>query len=409
MKRIIYILIIIHCSLLSLDAQWMSQFEPGHPITDIEFINRYTGWACGNARIYKTTNGGGNWIMQPNPAQSLIMQIHPVNENVVYAAGWWTFMKTTNGGENWSAIFTGGPGSGLPQLEGLYFINENTGWLCGNVVVMKTTDGGNTFTDSMRIGVDAQDIYFRNETEGVISAMTGAICRTSNGGANWEIKTITGNGPMYNFIRLSFIYDQYGWVGGEVVFKTTDFGLTWDSIGAASYPGNQAAYCIKFTSMNTGFTGGTFGYMYKTTDGGHTWFEENTSGLNTGFIRDFYAYNDSIIWAGCGRMILYTTTGGYVFVNQVSSEIPEGFTLYQNYPNPFNSTTAIKFEIKERDKYTMQIYDMLGRKVDEVFVEEKSPGTYKVTYDASNLSSGVYIYSLKNSRNSILKKLTLIK
>ncbi len=98
-------------------SQWITQLEPGHPIRDIEFINLKTGWACGDARIYKTTNGGENWIMQSNPAQHIIQQIHPVNENVVYAAGWWTFLKTTNGGEYWSTIFSGGPGSGLPVLE----------------------------------------------------------------------------------------------------------------------------------------------------------------------------------------------------------------------------------------------------------------------------------------------------
>ena len=408
------LIVIISCTSLvqEVSSQWIRQVSgtTGN-ITDIQFINRNTGWACGDNIIYKTTNSGKNWITQPNPAQCYIVQIYPVDSNIVYAAGWFTFLKTTNGGLNWIGIFTGTFGSGLPVLNGLYFINESTGWLCGNVVVMKTTDGGNSFTDSMRIEVDAQDIYFRNEMEGVISAMTGSICRTTNGGANWEKKKITGSGPMYNLIRLSFINDQYGWVGGNVVFRTTDFGLTWDSIGAAGYPSNQAAYCIKFSSMDIGYTGGTFGYMFKTTDGGYNWRQENLSNLNPGYVMSFYAYNDSIIWAvGGGGMILHTTTGGNVFVRNISNEIPDKFSLLQNYPNPFNSQTTIEFDIKENGNYKLIIYDCLGRKRDEIFNEYLNAGSYSVSFNGDELQSGVYFYRLLADGNVInTRKMLLIK
>ncbi|MBL7128949.1 MAG: T9SS type A sorting domain-containing protein [Ignavibacteria bacterium] len=391
-------------------SQWITQLEPGHPIRDIEFINLKTGWACGDARIYKTTNGGENWIMQSNPAQHIIQQIHPVNENVVYAAGWWTFLKTTNGGEDWSTIFSGGPGSGLPVLEGLYFLNENTGWLCGVVVAMKTTDGGDTFIDSMRIEANLYDIFFRNEMEGIASGITGVICKTSNGGANWERTIITGSGPMYDFMRLTFIGDQTGWVGGNVVFRTTDFGTTWDSIGTAGYGTNEGAYCIEFSSMNIGYTGGTSALMFKTTDGGYTWRQEEISSLNTGFIRDIYAYNDSIVWAGCGLKIIHTTTGGQVFVNQVSNEIPANFILHQNYPNPFNNQTTIEFDIKKKGNYSLIVYDCLGRKRDEVFNEYLNAGSYSVSYNGDELQSGVYFYRLSADGNVVeTRKMTLIK
>jgi len=390
-------------------SQWVTQFEPGHPIRDIEFINRYTGWACGDARIYKTTNGGKNWIMQSNPAQSIIQQIHPINENFVYAAGWWTFLKTTNGGDNWISIFTGGPGSGLPVLEGLYFLNENTGWMCGTVVVMKTTDGGISFIDSMRVEADVHDIYFRNEMEGVMCGEGASVYKTTNGGSNWNRRYVPTTISLYNFIRITFVNDQYGWVGGNAIYKTTDFGSTWDSIGSANYGINEGAYCIEFSSMNVGYTGGTSSLMFKTTNGGYNWYREEISNLNTGFIRDIYAYNDSILWSGTGLKIIHTTTGGQVFVKQVSNEIPDGYKLCQNYPNPFNSGTIITYELRRSVSVELNVYNILGEKTTTLVNEKQCAGGYEVSWDGSDYPSGVYFYKLTADKFSEVKKMVLAK
>jgi photosystem II stability/assembly factor-like uncharacterized protein len=237
-KLLLLFTLIVNCTLIieNSTAQWVKQLSPQHAIRDIEFINRNTGWACGDNFIYKTTDGGKSWINQPNSATSLIQQIHPVNDSVVYAAGWWNFLKTTDGGENWISIFAGGPGQGLPALDALFFIDENTGWLGGSIIIMKTTDGGNSFIDSGRIETDVGDIYFRNEMEGIASSSIGSrLFKTENGGVNWVQIDLITKGPQYRFNRISFINDDIGYVGGEIVFKTTDFGSTWDSVGSIEY------------------------------------------------------------------------------------------------------------------------------------------------------------------------------
>lgn len=184
MKKVVLILFIIYIAVSAIDAQWIRQVSgTSGNITDVEFINRYTGWACGDNIIYKTTNGGQNWIIQPNPAQCLIQQICPVDSNIVYAAGWFTMLKTTNGGQNWISILTGTYGSGLPVLEGLHFINSNTGWFCGSNRMLKTTNGCQSW-DSTNISGYMWDIYFCNELEG-ISCGEGRILKTTNGGNNW--------------------------------------------------------------------------------------------------------------------------------------------------------------------------------------------------------------------------------
>lgn len=73
---------------------------------------------------------------------------------------------------------------------------------------------------------------------------------------------------------------------------------------------------------------------------------------------------------------------------------PTQFELKQNYPNPFNPTTAIEFSIKKSEFVTLTIHDILGRKVAKLVQQKLHHGTYKFTFDASNLPSGTYFYKL---------------
>jgi photosystem II stability/assembly factor-like uncharacterized protein len=331
-----------------------------------------------------------------------------VNDSVVYAAGWWNFLKTTNGGENWISVFSGGPGMGLPTLDGIFFINENTGWMCGQVTVMKTTDGGNTFIDSGRIEGSPTDIYFKNEMDGIMSAEVAVMFRTTNGGTNWIQQRIIKKGSQYNFIKVSFVNDSVGYIGGEIVFKTTNFGLTWDSVGAVPY-GFEQAYCIEFADENTGFSGGTTGTLFKTTDGGQTWIPQNVSQFGQGFFRSIYAFSDSIVWAVGNGKILFTETGGMVNVKHLSSEIPDDFNLYQNYPNPFNPKTQIKFDIKNNSNIKLEIFDILGSKISTLIDKRLQRGTYEINFEMPDLNSGVYFYKLSSESFNKTMKMFLIK
>lgn len=83
--------------------------------------------------------------------------------------------------------------------------------------------------------------------------------------------------------------------------------------------------------------------------------------------------------------------------------------LFQNYPNPFNPTTGISFVLPRQSDVSLKIYDLLGCQVAELLNGRKEAGEYSVTFDASKLSSGVYIYQLKADTDIITQKMTLIK
>ncbi len=91
--------------------------------------------------------------------------------------------------------------------------------------------------------------------------------------------------------------------------------------------------------------------------------------------------------------------------------LPKDFRLDQNYPNPFNPTTKIKFVIPSgvEGLNTIKVYDLLGSEVATLVNKPLAPGTYEVEFNASNLSSGVYFYSLTSGNFTATKKLILLK
>lgn len=89
--------------------------------------------------------------------------------------------------------------------------------------------------------------------------------------------------------------------------------------------------------------------------------------------------------------------------------IPTEFTLFQNYPNPFNPVTTIKYDLPSTSDVSLIIYDILGRKVKELVNTKQQAGRYEIQFNASNLSSGVYIYQLIADKFISSKKMILMK
>jgi hypothetical protein len=99
-----------------------------------------------------------------------------------------------------------------------------------------------------------------------------------------------------------------------------------------------------------------------------------------------------------------------VGINATSGDqIPEKFTLMQNYPNPFNPSTTITFSIPKNSQTSLKIFDVLGREVRTLVNEKLSAGSYNVSINASDLTSGVYFYSLRSGNFTETKKMMLLK
>ena len=89
--------------------------------------------------------------------------------------------------------------------------------------------------------------------------------------------------------------------------------------------------------------------------------------------------------------------------------LPQEFQLEQNYPNPFNPTTLIGFELPVNSDVKLEVFDMLGRRVSVLTDGMMEAGKHQVSFDASQLSSGVYVYKLQAGSRTITRKMTLLK
>jgi hypothetical protein len=95
--------------------------------------------------------------------------------------------------------------------------------------------------------------------------------------------------------------------------------------------------------------------------------------------------------------------------NELVNRLPDGYTLDQNYPNPFNPSTNINYSLQEAGHVTLKVYDMTGREIATLVNGRVNAGAHTVTFNASNLSSGVYIYALEANGVRLTNRMTLIK
>ncbi len=91
------------------------------------------------------------------------------------------------------------------------------------------------------------------------------------------------------------------------------------------------------------------------------------------------------------------------------NQIPQEYTLYQNYPNPFNPATTIKYDLPQSGFVELKVFNLLGETVAVLVNEDQIAGTNFVTFNSSNLSSGIYIYQIKSGNFIQSKKMMLVK
>ncbi|WP_428235679.1 zinc-dependent metalloprotease [Gracilimonas sp.] len=96
-------------------------------------------------------------------------------------------------------------------------------------------------------------------------------------------------------------------------------------------------------------------------------------------------------------------------VSNETEEVPNQVSLKQNYPNPFNPTTSIQFNLNEASKVKLEVFNIQGQKVASLLNENRRAGEHRITFNAQNLSSGIYIYRLQTGAQTLTRKMVLIK
>ena len=402
-------------------SQWFIQstFTPSQTIYAVKFFNQNTGYCVSvlynssTNNVYKTTNGGANWLPQSSGyTATRFMSIFILHPDTVFMSGNnGLIIKTVNGGANWVTKPTGI----TDQLWGLYFVNSFTGYTCGGTGrIMKTTDKGELWvTQASPTMTSLSCVYFTGETTGYISGYT-IVLKTTNSGADWINMNAPFINPFENFREIKFTDALTGYYVSDLgrILKTTNAGVNWDLMTTGT---TEALFAIDFTDPNTAFVCGNAGTVLKTTDAGSTWLTQS-SGLSE-ILPDISFTNamTGYISAWTGK-ILKTTNGGVTFLTQIGSEIPADFILGQNYPNPFNPATKIKFSIPSADEnnngfvsVSLSVFDISGKETIKLAGGQFKPGNYEVTWNAGDVSSGIYYYTLRACNYSITRKMIHIK
>lgn len=338
------------------------EIDPVNP--NIAYVGIFTGTGNSTVGIYKTTNGGANWIASSNGFGAnkniLAIAINPLNPNVIYAGtsfiptpqtGPTYIYKSVDAGANWISMSTG-----LPALT-------------TDVNPVRVLDVCNVDTSVVIAGL------FMNTTT------NGGFFVSTNGGTSWTKKHNGLPNLAGTLIRAAVIR-----------------------------PGSSAEFYV-------GLDGGTEKAVWRTTDGGNLWVQFLGGPMITSHtVRalDFRTLADTTLYAGVANtagtgngVLEYTWLP--VGVNGNNGKIPLEFALFQNYPNPFNPVTNIQFDIPKESFVTLLVYDIRGKEIKTLANENKQAGSYYITFDASAFSSGVYFYKLTAGDFTRTMKMILVK
>ena len=368
--------------------------------------------AGGSGTVMKSTNSGQTWVAQSKITAATITDLCLLNSNEVVGVGTGRkIIRTTNGGVNWLSAT---PGNYSSHLYSVTQVGSGSLVSVGdNGLIMKSTNSGaNWINVTGPVTLSLKSVSFTDSLNGTAVGIGGTIIRTTNSGNNW-FQISTTDFTFNDLNGISFLNSNTGIAVGNsgTILKTTNGGVNWiqkssgtiEDIISVSISGS-VCFATLFSS-----------YVIKSTNLGENWTSHFTNS-NSALLSVFFNDANTGWICGTGGAILKTTDGGGVFVGKISTEVPSDFGLEQNYPNPFNSVTSVKFKVAlchscgGRNPFVkLKVFDLLGREVKTLVNEVLQPGTYSVRFNANNLSSGIYFYSLEAKNIRITKKCILLK
>lgn len=340
-------------------------------------INANEAWVgASNGNIYHTTNTGGNWIQvtMPNLTPTFIDVIHFFNQNTGFILGdpvssTWCYYWTTNAGNNW--MLSGPTISSTMSGWNNSYCALDTGhiWFGTNASTIYKGGFRSGFDSIPSVGKNSFGISFVNSFVGsavMANSSYGVISNnvSTNGGTSWSAG-YTPYGVQYGIKAIpgtSNVWSCGGFIAGGAILYSSNNGENWST----NFTMADIGYCITFASQRRG-------------------------------------------WVGCTSGTIYCYSGS-VGIKNIGSSQPTEYYLKQNYPNPFNSSAIIKYYLPKKSLVTLKVFDLLGREISTLIdgVSQK-PGTNTLTFNGSNLASGIYYYKLIANDFVSTRKMILLK
>ncbi len=370
----------------------------------------------GTKEWYRAIGGDGSWT-----------GINQQNSNIIY--GSWQYLnmaKSTDRGVSWE-YYIGPETTGNVAFVAPFAlspINSSCIYAAGTSVY-KSTDGGNNWAvtnGGKRVSIDNPiSISASPFDENVLFIGTAPnrdkarVFRTLDGGNTW--KDVTENLPdrYVTDIETDYnddatLYVTFSGFGTSHLFKSVDLGDSWIDIGEGLPDVPTHSVAVDPDYPENIYVGNDLG-VYVSTNGGNSW-REFTDGMPDAAM----VTNLSVSFAN--RALRAATHGNGAFerkllpgITEVAEEnnLPNDYMLYNNYPNPFNPSTTISYRIPQKGRVVLKVYDILGKEVATLVNEIKERGRHEIDFNAKNLASGTYIYSLRVNDFKESKKMILLK
>lgn len=333
--------------------------------------------------VFRSNDKGTTWssVSTGLPPGTAIWSIAVNGTSLFAGTGGGGIFLSTNSGANWSAAKTG-----LPMVA----------WVYSLAVI-----DGNLFASVATDGVDWAGVY-----------------HSSNNGATW---VAAESGLPTRFIVTCFLgfpnairgTNVFAATLGKGVFLSTDNGSSWRPVNnpPSAVNGDVFREVLSMATDGTNLFAGTSAGVFLSADKGASWISVDSGLRETGGEGQSLAASGAYLFAGTNghgvwrRPLSEMITG----VAGQHDDTPSSFVLEQNFPNPFNPSTTIRFVLPQRSHVILSVFNILGQQVQTLFQGEKESGLHEVRFDASDLSSGVYLYTLRAGEIVESKRLFLLR
>jgi len=411
-KRIlIFALFIVFCTGVPVMAQTWERQNSGttDDLRGVTFTDSLHGWVVGGGSnggsFFYTTDGGTTWAPEPQHARSGLTRVSFTSPQSGWAVGPGGLILHTSDGHLWGYQDSSLNSGGLDVA----FLDNNTGWTVGDLVndtsrVLHTTDGGATWMAQPLgpVGI-LKGVVFVDAEDGWAVGYPGLIMHTTNGGNTWAQQTCTYSGPLFDG---AFTDNNTGWLVGYAgaIVHTTNGGTTWTEQTGGN---NHYLAAAAFTDSNTGWIVGDGGTILHTVNGGSSWVGQPSG--TTQFLSDVTFLNSGMGWAvGNGGTIL-RYRAPLADVTNHPSVLPGDFYLEPNFPNPFNPGTTLRFGVPQASEVSLEVFDLMGRKVTTLYSGIAQPGVHAVTWTCPGCASGTYLARLRYAGHALHQPMLLIK
>jgi photosystem II stability/assembly factor-like uncharacterized protein len=393
-------------------AQWVqTSFSTAPIVYDFEVADANLFAGTNSGIVYLSTNDGATWTPANGgfprvPVYSLVR-----SETNLFAGTSGGIFLSTNNGATWTPA-----NGGLPQVAVISLAVGSTNLLAGtfdNGVYLSTNSGSGwarADTGKTHNLTNCEPIALVFSGTDLFAGLSnwGGVRRSTDNGATW---TLASSGLTQPWIQALIAKDGSLFAGTahSGVFRSTNNGLLWTEMNAGLMNRDVSSLAAAGPNLFAGayfYTTTSNGGVSVSTDAGTSWTHvglENMSVYSLAVSGTYLlAGTDNGVWR---RPITEMT----VTVDITENEWPREFFLQQNYPNPFNPSTTIKYGLPRPLVVTLSVYDILGRQVSVLVNERKDQGIHEATFDASGLSTGMYLYRLQAGEFTQMKRLQLVR